>query len=34
VIPPATRAEMLQGSAEEIASTVIKIIQEKMGAKA
>jgi electron transfer flavoprotein alpha/beta subunit len=34
VIPPATRAEMLQGSPEEIASTVIKIIQEKMGAKA
>lgn len=34
VIPPATRAEMLQGSPEDIASTVIKIIQEKMGAKA
>jgi Fe-S oxidoreductase/electron transfer flavoprotein alpha/beta subunit len=34
VVPEATRAEMLQGSPEEIAATVIKIIQEKMGAKA
>ncbi|CDM25051.1 Fe-S oxidoreductase [Castellaniella defragrans 65Phen] len=34
VVPEANRAEMLEGSAEEVASRVIRIIQEKMGAKA
>lgn len=33
-VPPATRAEMLEGNASEVAAKVIKIIQEKMGAKA
>lgn len=34
VVPPAARAEMLQGSPDEVAAAVIKIIQEKMGVKA
>lgn len=33
-VPPATRAQMLEGAPEDVAAAVIKIIQEKMGAKA
>lgn len=33
-VPPATRAQMLEGGASEVAAAVIKIIQEKMGVKA
>lgn len=33
-VPPATRAQMMEGSPAEIAASVIKIIREKMGAKA
>lgn len=33
-VPPATRAQMLEGGAADVAAAVIKIIREKMGAKA
>lgn len=33
-VPPATRAQMLEGDAGDVAAAVMKIIQEKMGARA
>lgn len=34
LVPPASRAEILQGGPDEVAAAIVKIIQEKMGAKA